>query len=706
MTERTANKWRALLWAGLGYLGLTILLTWPATGDLGQAVAGLKGRDSLQYTWSLWWSRHAWQSGHSPAQVTLLYYPWGGEHLLLDVTPMLDWIAFGLYDFFSPTQVYNILFLSSFPLCGLAMYCLASDLTGHPLASFLAGAVYAFFPNRMGHALSGHLTQLAGWWFPLYVRYLLSTLKAPSWRNALLGGMFLALSLYVALIQTAYFVAPVTFLVLLYFLIVRRGRFPGRSYRALAVLFGLAAILVLPKYGPFVWRAWQQNLDLSAVDGASVSVDLLSFVLPSPFHPLWGGLLARASVVRGLFPESNDLERIAFLGWIPLLLSSRAVVSRRTPSKLWVFVGLAAACLSLGPVLFVGGKATGLPLPYALLAKLPFYRWGRTPERFNALAMFCMSLLSAQGLASLPWGRIPSLAVIGAVLLEMVVLWPFPPGTSKPPDLLELWRLDPEGAVLSVPMDKRQIGNLAMYYQTTHEHPIVGGYIHRDLPGMRRYVQLIDDVLADQAEHAERSPTDPERWGLLAGLDVRRVFLHREFVNEDWFAGVATRLRGAFGPPSADVGSALVFDVAPFLLEDAVLANFGDSIGLMGVQVEPPEVKPGGLVTITCYWHTRIQPDADYTVFIHLLGDDGERLAQDDGWPLGGNWPTSLCAPSQTLLDQHALRLPEAVSSGSYDLGVGWYLLSSGKRLPVESPVLASRDDLIVLPAAVRVGED
>ena len=703
MTAEMEHRCPTWVWAAVGYLALTVVLTWPTAANLSQRVAGFEARDSLQYTWSLWWSGYAWERlGHSPTQVDLLYHPWGGEHALLGVTPLLDWLALPLQGLLSPTQVYNTFFLASFVLCGTTMYLFALDMTQKPLAAFYAGAVYAFFPNRMGHALSGHLTQLAAWWFPLYLMFLLRTLDEPNYRNALLGGLFLALSLYIALVQTAYFVAPATVLVLVYSLATRWRQLNRRHLLAGVLLFGLAALLVLPTYGPFIWQAWRQGTDLAAPGTLDHSVDILTLFVPPPYHPLWGGMIGRLEAVRRLFPEPTELEHTAFLGYVTLLLSVLAVVRRRKTIGLWLSVGLVSLWLSLGPLLRLGGRTFSIAQPYALLTRVPFYRWGRTPERFNELTMFCLALLAAQGLAGLRLNRISRFALIGLTLVEMMILWPFPAGTTKPPAELASWASE-QGAVLNLPISKRQIGNLAMYYQTAHQRPIVGGYIHRDLPGMRAYVKAIDAALTGQGKDAQRPLTTPEIRGLLQGLDIRHVLLHRQFVKDEWVTGVMGRLCSALGPPTLDTSSAFVFDVVARPSPALSLATYGGAIALLDVQVGPPISKAGQVVTVTLRWRALGQPDADYTVFVHLLDGDGNRLAQHDGQPLGGNWPTRFWAPEETLVDQHFLKLPADSPPGPYHLGVGLYQLASGERPAARTTTGPLDNNMWLTPVALTI---
>ena len=679
------------------YVVLTCVLTYPTVPRFSRTVAGCEALDSLQYTWSLWWSAEAWQAGHSPAQVSAMYHPWGGQNPLLDVTPLLDWMAYPLEQIISPTEVYNLLFLSSFVLTALSMYLLAYDLTRKTLPAFLAGAVWAFYPNRMGHALSGHLTQLASWWFPLYAMALLHLFRQPNWRNTLLSGLLLALSLYVALVQTAYFVAPFTALVVVACLVAERKNLSRQHWLSLAGAFVLALLLVLPKYGPFLWRALQTGKDLSASGTAAHSTDLLALVLPSPYHPLWGHHLRHIPAVARIFPEPNELEHTAYLGAVVLGLALVALARRQRRSGIWAFVALVSLLLSLGPYLMIGAESTGWPLPYRWLARVPFYGWGRTPERFNQITMFCLAILAAQGLAALRLDRATTASLVFLALVDLIIIWPLPLGTARPPAFLANWR-ESQGVVLDLPIQKRQIGNLAMYYQTAHTRPIVGGYIHRDLPGMREYVKAIDAALTAQAKSASRPLSAEETQGLLAGLNIQHVLLHRQFVKPEWVQGQAQRLSIALGAPVAEASTVLAYDVPTVSPPDVPeeLGRFDDLITLQRLDLNHSSTKPGQIVTVTLQWACLERPATDYTVFVHLLDAGGARVVQHDGQPLGGNWPTSLWAPQTWCTDQHSLRIPEAMPAGRYDLAIGLYAPTSGERLNVASDVLLVQSRALV----------
>jgi len=682
--------------AGLGYVALTVLLTWPTVMRLGARVAGFAGRDSLQYTWSLWWASYAWRRGQSIADVNLLYHPWGGQHPLLGVTPQLEWLAFPLESWLTPTQVYNVLFLLSFPLSGLAMYALARELRRSPLAAFFAGALFAFFPNRMGHALSGHLTQLASWWLPLYIWALLRLMRKPRWSSAVLTGVLLALSLTVSLVQTAYAVLPVTGLLLVEGVVAyRRSLTRARITRLTGALL-LGALLVLPFYGPLFWTVARTGLSLEAPGVGIYSVDLMGVVVPSPYHPLWGGIVRRWDLARRLIPEANDLERIAFVGFIPLGLALVGYLGDRRTNRRWLWLWVGSLILSWGPVLKVAGRATGWPLPYALLMRLPFFGWGRTPERFSQLAMLGIAVLAAAGLDGLRCRGWFKGGLVALALVEVLVLWPFPEGTPAPP--AELALVSGPGAVLDLPISKRQIGNLAMFYQTTHRKPIVGGYIHRDLPGMRAYVKALDAVLSASRQGADRPPSADEVWGLLAGLNVSHVVVHRQFVKPSSFDRLSGSMAIALGAPLVDTGQELIFRVSRLEVGQIPVATFDGKLALLDVQA----VRSGGTITVALVWQALDALDRDYTVFVHVLDEADQRVAQHDGMPVGGNWPTRFWAPGETVVDEHTLDSTELLP-GFYDLGIGWYRSDTGARLEVEGGALVEVGMLRV-PRAISIG--
>jgi hypothetical protein len=83
-----------------------------------------------------------------------------------------------------------------------------------------------------------------------------------------------------------------------------------------------------------------------------------------------------------------------------------------------------------------------------------------------------------------------------------------------------------------------------------------------------------------------------------------------------------------------------------------------------------------------------------YTVFVHLVDRQGETLAQADGQPLQGEFPTPFWRPGDIVRDARRLPLP-AVDGEALSAKVGFYLLETGQRLPVSSG--GERQDYVAL---------
>jgi hypothetical protein len=78
--------------------------------------------------------------------------------------------------------------------------------------------------------------------------------------------------------------------------------------------------------------------------------------------------------------------------------------------------------------------------------------------------------------------------------------------------------------------------------------------------------------------------------------------------------------------------------------------------------------------------------DQGYTVFTHLLGPDGQILAQQDNPPVNGTYPTTLWLPGEIVVDPYTIPLPTDLPPGDYPIQVGFYIAENGLRLA--DPVL------------------
>ncbi len=97
------------------------------------------------------------------------------------------------------------------------------------------------------------------------------------------------------------------------------------------------------------------------------------------------------------------------------------------------------------------------------------------------------------------------------------------------------------------------------------------------------------------------------------------------------------------------------------------------------------EVQPGAPVFVVLEWESLQAVDRNYQVFVHLLNDAGEKIAQRDGQPVLWLRPTSTWQPGERIVDRYAFVLPEETPPGAYTIAVGLYDPENGQRLPVSA---------------------
>jgi len=113
--------------------------------------------------------------------------------------------------------------------------------------------------------------------------------------------------------------------------------------------------------------------------------------------------------------------------------------------------------------------------------------------------------------------------------------------------------------------------------------------------------------------------------------------------------------------------------------------RFGDHIFLESVEItpDPPVVRPGDVLSVTLTWRADGRPARAYTVFVHLIGENGQIITQGDGPPQGGEYPTSFWDAGERIADAHLLTVPPDAPPGQYRLYLGLYVLETGERLPI-----------------------
>jgi hypothetical protein len=90
----------------------------------------------------------------------------------------------------------------------------------------------------------------------------------------------------------------------------------------------------------------------------------------------------------------------------------------------------------------------------------------------------------------------------------------------------------------------------------------------------------------------------------------------------------------------------------------------------------------GEVTLLSLQWAAARPLAAEYQVFVHLRdAQSGVTVAQADGPPLAGWYPTSWWPPGEIITDRRSFAVPDDLADGRYILVVGFYDLATGERL-------------------------
>ena len=511
------------------YSVIAAAITYPLIRVAGSAVSH-PSADPLLNTWILWWNTRQLPLTEVWWDAPMFYPSTGAmglSELLLGVLPItapVQWLSD------NPLLAYNVAVLLSFPLCGIAAYALAFELTGRHDAAWLAGLVFAFGPFRANEF--GHLQMLSYYWAPAALLALHRYIR----QRRLAWLVIFALAWLLQGLCNGHAILQFPFLIVLWIVwFARTATDIGKI--GLAWAFGtLPLVPILLEYREIHGRL---HLRRAITDIVSLSVDLANFFTVPPELVIWGrhlssdrlpGLFPGITIViillattltrtyRGVsMPSRLALDRVipgilalACLGvacselligpWSlgPLTVSqaykpfSLAVVAAlgfvlRGPlwRQLWqtrstvAFYVFALACmylLSFGPAPHAWDTQIIYKAPYAWFMRLPGFDAIRVPARFAMLATLCLAIVAA--LAFARWStrlkqlQRPIWIALSIGLLadgwftQRFVTVPSPPDPAWP-DV---------AAIIKLPLGDPDRDAMALYHSIAYGVPLVNGY--------------------------------------------------------------------------------------------------------------------------------------------------------------------------------------------------------------------------------------
>ncbi|HEX3054134.1 MAG TPA: glycosyltransferase family 39 protein [Aggregatilineaceae bacterium] len=111
----------------------------------------------------------------------------------------------------------------------------------------------------------------------------------------------------------------------------------------------------------------------------------------------------------------------------------------------------------------------------------------------------------------------------------------------------------------------------------------------------------------------------------------------------------------------------------------------GDFAQFVGHDVTTLTWYRGTRVFLTLYWKPTdsAPPPQDYSIYIHLLDENGTWIAGWDGTPLQKSYPTRFWRAGESLMDYWVLQIPDDIPAGPAKIRIGIYDPVSQTRLPV-----------------------
>jgi 4-amino-4-deoxy-L-arabinose transferase-like glycosyltransferase len=126
--------------------------------------------------------------------------------------------------------------------------------------------------------------------------------------------------------------------------------------------------------------------------------------------------------------------------------------------------------------------------------------------------------------------------------------------------------------------------------------------------------------------------------------------------------------------------------------------DFGHTIDLLGYQVESSPANAGRAVNVKTYWKATSALPPFLTVFVHLLDQEGQIVAQHDRQSVLAD----TLQPGDEFMQLMQIDLPPDLPPGSYHLALGLYTSNTGQRFPVYEGEAARGDRLFLQSVEVK----
>ncbi len=524
------------------YIVATIVMTYPVAFRLNGDWIALRDTDTYMKLWDSWYFGRAISSG-LPLDIThVLFYPVGVDLTYHSISWTVSALIWLLTPIFGAIGAYNFSILFAVFTTAYCGYLLIQSMVNHRAAAWLGGAVYSFIPYHIAHS-GGHpdLVHLAT--IPLAALLLIRAFSRSSVKAAAGAALMLGLAAWTSLYVMVF--AFITLLPIGVYLVWDQHRWRDTQYwKVVAVLSIISAVAVGVRLLPIFQSTDALSTAIEQKYATDTQTDLVSFVLPSQFNPIFEPLVSPIIYSSRVDYSSPPMSYKwpPYLGIIPILLCLSAIGWKKRRARVWAWFALGTffIILCLGSVLrFNGLVYSNITLPAAYLQWFPPIRAVR-PDFFVLGASLPLAVCAALGFERwlTAWGnrqRAQLALTIGVCSLLLFEYWngPFPGvSASVSPFYAQLANDPGQFALIDLPMG-RQASKPYLYFQTIHHRPIVEGLIGRTPPEAYNYInnnallsrwQNEDALNCRQISGAEIK----QSLGQLASDGFRYIVVHHE----------------------------------------------------------------------------------------------------------------------------------------------------------------------------------
>jgi hypothetical protein len=611
------------------YTALAVWWLWPLPRVMGTHSSYFGNEvplivaDFYLIVWAMAWDAHALVTAPFHLFHANTFYPSTdalaySEHFL-GYVPLFAPTYWATHD---PILAVNVLVLSTYPLCGLAMFLLARRFAPAPAAA-VAGFFYAFYLWRYQEMV--HLHMLGVQYFPLVLLATDRWLEAARARDAvLLAGALVLQSL------SSFYLAYATLLVYGCGLLVGLWRWRARVDRRRLAGLALATGVLLAAMGALGWP----YLRLRSV-GLIPSYD-------DPGRPTQPGLMPTIAGLRVW-----EYFRAQGVGPVGYVLAALALAppwrTARGARLLGLVVAIVGGVAAFGPGIPVGNRVLWTPYD-AIVRWIPGAETIRAPRRFLLVAHTGLALLAGLGLGRLLARARPAwawTAAVGTVALALASFAPLPvvplraeeTGDQVPPAYRWLAQHGDERPLLEEPDPPFFESGHRMYLSTFHWLPIVDGYSGYP-PASASYIHAISRGLPD--EGALQSLVDV--------VDVGWILVHRAHLTPPAAAAWHGRLPPGL-EPAGEWGEDLLLRVTRPVATDRRGRLLSTSVTLAGAPLAPLGPRCRGEIVL------RGMPPQPWPLGTLMALDVSVRNDGDTPWPGFGLVPRHLVRLTACMMD-------------------------------------------------------